>query len=255
MLRVRINGLTFDGDGPRTGKGYLITPDGFSGWDDGVGIRRQETLLPVGHGAFDEPGYLSPRVISISGQILADTPVRLAKMRQALTGLLADGGTGRVVVDQDDVNTWADARLAAQTMVKQNSSDLSSASFQVQLWCHNPRKFGEVQVAGPGTSVTAFHYGNFRASPELLVTGVMPSGYRVNGPDGRQFVVSQALAAGQTHRIDMSTGWLYRNGVLQTGAVSSARIWTVPSGVRVTHTLVPVSGSGQLTVRTPDTYI
>lgn len=255
FLDIRLpNSLHMRGYGTKDSIGFFVEQDGFDGWEDAPDARRDTVDIPNGHGAFDQPNWLAPRDITIKGFAQARTVRELEAMRDQLTGCLADAA-GKIVVEYRGRTTWATVRRGLSRPTFKSVGGTRYGTFEISLWARNPRKFGEVQVAGPGTSVTAFHYGNFSASPELLVTGVMPSGYRVNGPDGRQFVVSQALAAGQTHRIDMSTGWLYRNGVLQTGAVSSARIWTVPSGVRVTHTLVPVSGSGQLTVRTPDTYI
>ena len=82
----------------------------------------------------------------------------------------------------------------------------------------------------------------------------MPSGYRVNGPGGAQFIVSAALTSGVTHRLDFVNGWLYRNGVLTQGAVSRAQVFTIPPGAPSTVSLTPVSGSGSLTVKVTETY-
>ncbi len=253
MLRVRIRDLVFVGDSDISGEVFLIEPDGFIGWDDGVDVRRDETVLPAGHGSFDAPGYMSSRVVSVAGEFWAQTPQRFEHMRDRLVGLLIEGGADRLTVDQDSGTRWADVRLAAKTTVLENS-DKVSARYQVQFWSPKPYRYGETRVFGPGTSVSSFHYGNVGAAQIIEVTGTMPSGYTVTGA-GRQYVVTQALASGQTHRIDMRTGRLYRNNVLQLGAVSSAGRWQVPPGAPMTISLSPVAGSGQLTVSLTDTYI
>ena len=99
------------------------------------------------------------------------------------------------------------------------------------------------------------HRGNTPGIPTIRVTGTMPSGYTINGPGGREYVVEQALTAGQTHEIRMRTGWLYRNGSLQRSAVSRMQTWAIPSASLTTMTLDPVSGSGQMTVLLHDTFM
>lgn len=253
MLRARIRDLIFVGDEISDGEAYLIKPDEFTGWDDGVDMRRDELMRPAGHGAFDAPGYLGSRVTSIGGEFWAQTPVRFEFMRDKLVGLLVDGGMDRLTVDQDNGTRWADVRLAAKTTVIENP-DMVSARYQIQFWGPNPRRFGETRVFGPDTIVDSFHHGNFPATQQIDVTGNMPSGYSI-WCAGVQFAVTLPLLPGQTHRIDMATGRLYQGGTLQLGAVLAANRWVVPPGATVTIALSPVSGSGQIVVRLTDTFI
>lgn len=258
MLRVQIGTLQFLGQDDSSDSLLLIEPDGFTGWDEGTNVRREDIPRPEAHGSFDVPGYLTPRVVSISGELFTPTPLAFQHMRARLTGLLADGNTGRVMVEQDSGTQWADVRLGAQTQVRVNNSDLTSGRYQVQLWAPNPRKYGETRKFGPAMSVPAHHFGNFPASPVLEVSGFNASGgYTINGPSGKQYIVTQGLFGGDTHRIDMRTGVLYLNGVVQLGAVSRADLWTIPPGIPATQTLVPVSGAANITLRVNviDTYI
>lgn len=255
MTTVTIGGLTFE-EAPRdVTRAFVIEPHGLTGWFEGVEVRRDESSRPTARGSFDEPGYSAARVPAIRGTILAGSPVELDLMRAQLTGLLADGGTGRVVVAGVSGTTWADVRLAAKPSVDE-STDAIEADYQIQFWAADPCRYGGTNTVSSATGANAFHYGNVAAIPVIEVTAVasMPSGYTVSA-GGKSFVVAQALTAGQTHRIDMETGWVYRDGALQTGAVGAAELWTVPPGQRLLHTLTPVSGSGLMTVTTIDTYI
>lgn len=253
MLRARINNIVFEGSPADIDRAFVIDPDGWSGWDEGPSVRRDEVLRQTAHGAHDLQGFLTPRLVSISGWILAPTPGELEQMRLRLTGLLADGGSGRLVVDSPRGQTWADVRLAGQTTVKVRGKSETEAAFQIQFWAADPRRYGESRTFGPGTSVEAYHYGNFPAHPILEVTGTM-SGYTVR-QGSRDLVVGLAITSGQTHRINLRTGRLTINGALQVGAVTEPQSWAISPGATWTHQLIPASGSGSLKVIPTDTFI
>ena len=247
MLRVRIGGLVFESWPSNYDRCFLITPEGWTGWDDGVEVRRDSAERPVSHGAFDSPGYLGSRVVSITGTILASSTGELAHMVQQLKGVLADGGVGRLEVDDDSGTRWCDVRLGAQPRVAVATGGLE-AEFQIQFWAPDPRTYGRTKTFTGGAS-QVLHYGNFPAVPEVTVVGPVTGPYTV-ASQGRSFTVTQSLTSGQSHRIDMSTGWVYRNGVLQTGVVSSGQKFTVPPGQRVA-----VTGPASMTVSVVDTFI
>lgn len=249
--RARINGLSFvEWPHDHHGTWHVLDRDGIKGVWEGVDVRREDTPRPLAHGSFDAPVFLASRVIPVSGHVSTRSGAELVHEMNRLTGLLAGGGTGRLSLEDDTGTTFLDVRLGAATQVTQ--LDDTTARFLVTFWAADPRRYGETHTFAAG--VPAVHYGNFPASPVIEVTGSMPSGYTVSA-GGKSFVVAQALTAGQTHRIDMETGWVYRDGALQTGAVGAAELWTVPPGQRLLHTLTPVSGSGLMTVTTIDTYI
>jgi hypothetical protein len=111
--------------------------------------------------------------------------------------------------------------------------------------------YGEVSTFASGA--TAVQYGNFPALPELVVAGPHPAGYTVTA-GSNQFTVTAALPAGSTDVIDMSTGWVRRNGVLLVGGISRADTWEIPPGLPgMLHTIT--GGTGPLTVRVTDTFI
>lgn len=257
MLRIRIGQLTILGQrNPllRLQSGLFVAPDGLDGWDDSAPARRDATPRPVAHGEFDAVTYQGARVVSIDGFAIADSEQELAHLRSQVTGIAADG-TARIVVDHQGQTLWADARRADTTKFKDLGARAGAlcASFFVQLVCVDPRKYGELRSFN-GPTATCLHYGNFPALPVIEVTGTLPTGYTV-ASQGKQFIVSQALAAGQTHRIDMRRGWLYRDDVLQSGAVAQADTFTIPVGAATPVVFTPASGTGAMTVSVTDTFI
>lgn len=250
LISARIEGITFESFPRDLDRAFVVSPEGWSGWDEGVPVRRDDTVRPSSHGSFDAPGFLTARVRSIAGNVIASSPGELEHMCLQLTGLLAEGGVGRVTAVSDHGTTWANVRLAGQTAIQEDAGGLE-ARFQVQFWSPDPRRYGDRRRVGPSASVLAHHLGNFPAAPVLTVAGSSPSGYTVNGPGGRQYVVTRALVAGQPHTIDMSTGWLSVGGVVQVGAVGRAETWAVPPGVRTAMSVT----AGTLTVDTLDTFI
>lgn len=251
-VTARINQVLFRSREPDTGDrdGFYIDDDGFEGWNDGSDIRRDETDRPQGHGSFDVPGFLSARVVSLSGTCWADTHQKLMWFRSQLTGLLADGAAGQIVVEEGGQTRWATCRLATRTGFAVRSEDIRSAEYQIQVWCANPRQFGETREFAGG--IPAFHRGNFPAAPVHTVTGI-GADYTINGPAGKQFTVTTPVTDGHPHTIDMATGFLEVDGAVVSGAVTQADVWSIPGGAQVTHTL---TGPGlSLSTAVTDTYI
>lgn len=245
MMRARIDGLVFEG-----GSGsaeFSIEEDGLRGWFEGVSVRRDSTPRPSSHGDFPSRGYRGGRMITLRGDITSDGPQKQEHLFGRLTGLLGDGQTGRLVVDNAGESKWADVQLDDAPEITQVIYG-KHATYRLQLWAVDPLRYGETREFGSG--VSAHHYGNAPSFPTLEVTGVYPAGYTVTAGD-KSYVVSQALAGGQTHRIEMRTGALYRNGVRQIGGVSSASLWSVQPGQGLVHSL---SGSGSLTVKVTDAW-
>jgi hypothetical protein len=256
-LIVRIGSLTFWGNRSQSGYGFFIGPDGFEGWDDGVDVKRDGASRPQAHGDFDVPGFLESRVVSLSGDVVVDPTKGRAWMRSALTGLGADGNSMRVVVEHNGETQWADGRLALKTKFKATGTDKRHATFQLQLWFANPRKFGDA-VAFPNAKYSlaeVHHRGNFAAVPIHTVTGSMPAGYTINGPAGKKFTVTAPVTSGNPHVIDMATGRVTVNGSVVLGAVTRGDTWSIPGGAQVIHSLSPVSGSGSLSTLVKDTFI
>ena len=252
-LRVTIAGLDFYGQGS---DGFIISPDGFSGWDDGVDMRLEKTARPYAHGSFNLPVFQDSRTVSVSGNVFADSSRELLHLGNRLTGLLAGGGIGRVQVERFGDVQWADGRLAAKTMFTERGGQ-NSASFQIQLWCPDPRKFGNsADFVRTNGTVSVFHRGNYNALPTVVVRGSAANGYRLNGPGGLQYKVTRALVTGIPHRIEFTDGRLRVNGTVVATGADSADVWPVPPGQSVDFDINVLSGgTAEATITITDTYI
>lgn len=246
-LRVTIAGLDFHGQGLRD---FVISPDGFEGWDDGVDMRLQNTPRPQAHGSFDLPGFQDARTVSISGTVLADSNARLRQLRSRLTGLLADGQAGRVQVDRDGDVQWTDCRLASKTKFTEFGG-ADAASFQIQLWCPDPRKFGDRAtfdfVSG---AATVFHRGNYAATPIIQVNGPLTGPTTITHPGGL-YTFGGNLGAGSWVRVDMNTGRLKLNGADRSDLITRADLYAAPPGSTSAFSLS--TGSGYVEIL--DTFI
>ena len=245
-MRATINGLSFD-EWPRDyDESFVIEPGGLTGWFGGVEPRRDEASRPLADGSFDATTFMSSRVVGIQGHILASSPAVLMSRVDQLNGLLSDGSTGRLSVQDEHGNvTWADVRLAAATKVSRLPSG-REATFQVQFWAPDPRRYGELRSFSNGNNV--FHRGNAPAFPVVRI-GTGGASYDVTW-QGRTFRVSGATSGG-VHRIDMRTGRLTRNGVPVLGAVTRAETSALPPGARWNYSLSP---SRAFTVEVHDTF-
>lgn len=251
-LTVNVEGLIFSGmRGP-----FAIGPDGLDGWDDGVEMRVEDRPRTQAHGSHDLPVYGGSRIISISGYVLAQSVAELDHLGSRLTGLLAGGQKGRIMVAKGAGSKWADCRLAAQTKFTERHGQ-PTGDFQLQLWCPDGRRYGEtntftVQTDAP---VEVYHRGNFPATPKFTVTGSMPGGYTLT-VDGWNFAVSKPLHSLTPHQIDYADGRLRVNGSVVQNSVGNTNLTTIPPGRSVGVGLYPATtGSGTAVMKLLDTYI
>lgn len=252
MLRVTVGGVDFLGSG---GGGFVLSPDGFGGWDDGVGVRLENVARPGAHGAHDLPSYMEPRTVALAGAVLADSSSGLRDLRNRLMGVLAGGVTGRVQVERGGVVEWADCKLASQPRFTEFGGS-NAASFQLQLWCPDPRKYGNSKtfVLDAGATVQVHHRGNYGAMPKFIIRGDAPS-YTLT-INGWNYAVSKALQTGKPHRIDYANGKLYVNGTLTQNSLGNTNVTTIPPGASVGCGLfLTAGGTGSADMTVTDTYI
>ena len=245
-MRATINGLSFD-EWPRDfDESFVIEPEGLTGWFGGLEPRREESPRPLADGSFDARTFMAARIVGIQGHILASSKATLISRINQLNGLLSDGSLGRLTVQDDHGNaTWADVRLASATKVTRSPTGLE-ASFQVQFWAPDPRRYGELRSFANGSNV--FHRGNAPAFPVVRINSGAAS-YDITW-QGRTFRVSGAPSGG-VHRVDMRTGRLTRNGVPVLGAVVRAETSPLPPGARWSYS---VSAGSGVTVEVHDTF-
>jgi len=243
-MQINWCGLTFHGDaGDAT---YSIEPDGLTGILDGVSVRDDHTPRPTADGTFDSPAYLGGRAGSITGLVETWSDGEYVHAIQRLTSIpalalsrLTALGAGRAM--------WTDARRVGEVSVKHLVYG-RVARYMVQWFAPDPRMYGDLNTFGPGSSLSVFHRGNTAAVPVVEIVGAVTAPYTV-ASQGHSFTVTQSLTDGQTHRIDMSTGWVYRDGVLQAGVVSSADVFTIPPGSAVT-----VTGPASMKILVTETF-
>lgn len=244
---ARIGGLSFvEWPADHHGNWMVLDSEGIQSVWGGVDVRREDVPRPSAHGSFDAPGFLTPRVIPVSGHMSSPSKFELENSMGRLSGLLADGSKGRLTIDGPNGSRWCDVRLASATQITQ--LDATTARFLVTFWAPDPRMYGEVREFAGG--VAAVQYGNFPATPRLLV-GAGSGGYTVAGPGGRRVVVTSAPPG--AHEIDFATGGLFSGGVRQVGAISIYQPWTVPPGIP--GVVATISGSRTLTQRITDTFV
>lgn len=252
-LIVTVGFLPFYGKYHAVRDGFYIQD--FDGWEDGVVMRRNSHPFPQNHGGFDVPSFMDERKVEMSGLCYAKSWAVIGYRALMFTGALSKGTLSPVTVEQDDNVLRGQAQLGdhQQPTFKRVHGGRPLAKFEMPMTFPDPRKYGDTLTYGPGTSVTAWQYGNFSATPIYTVTGSMPDGYSIFGPEGREYRVNLALTTGHTHTINMATGALRVDGVLVFGKVTRDDTWACPSGVKTTATLTPVSGTGLIAAAVRET--
>lgn len=250
-LRVRILGLVFRGFADDSDYGYWIGKDGWQGWESAPAARADVIDRANAHGTTDSPQYLVAREVVQAGFFRARSAFELGHMAGRLSGLLASGASAKLEVDHNGPTQFAVVRrgLATPRVETVSVGDLHVGEYELTYRAPDPRKYGvtnPLPETGTATSIAVFHRGNFPAFSVVEIPSA-PSNYTISSPFGTHTVTG--ATAGGTHRLDMRTGRVTRNGVLLPG-VGRGAIWTTPPGTPTTWTL---SVPGR--VLTPDTSV
>lgn len=254
-LDFRLGHFVFRGRLPMFGRAGAYISEA-EGWKDGVDIRRASLDRQQADGEFPSQGFGTARVVSWWGRWYAESDWALDDAGDQFAALLAGGGYERLFADEPNGTLWGDAGLVSSTF-KPIAAGFPIARYSISLKLPDPRKYGETNRfpvdgrAAAGVSVDARHYGQTTAWPQFEVTGSAP-GYRINGPGGRTYVVTRALA-GETHLVDMKTGRLYVNGAQVLGGIARADRWGIGAGQTVSAVLVISSGSASMRQIVKDT--
>lgn len=250
-LEVTVGGVRFLGHQGRDQFGYWVEKDGWSGWETSPAARSQAIDRVMAHGAFDLPQFLGEREVTMKGFYRAPSYAQLEEMGRVLSALLADGTrTTMTVKFGGGTQRGVCRRALGEPLVRSESDgDLHVGRFELAFRFPDPRKYGP-DNRFTGTSMTVSHRGSFPAHAVVSVAGPH-SGFTLTGPGGKQFVVTQAAGSGQTHEVNMRTGRVSLNGIVQSGAVSRADTWVIPPGLPG----VQMGCSRAATVLVPDTYV
>lgn len=232
-------------------KGLFVLKNGLQG-QQALSARRRDALArALSHGEHDVPVRLPARVTTLDGAAIERSLELLGKLTSRVSSWGATGERFTLTVDHMGQVTSARVRVMVADVEDawERRGGLFVSRFQVQFLAADPRKYGATATlpgSGTSTSVPVFHRGNFPAAPVIEIPSA-PSSYTITSPAGT-FTVSGA-AAGGTHRIDMRTGRVTRNGVWMQG-VGRGPVWAVPEGAVWTHTL---SAPGRVLIA--DTFV
>ena len=154
-----------------------------------------------------------PRIISIGGQVQADSHDQLHETGEFLTGMLRRRGVLTVAGHGPTMHTQVTRSARVRFTTVSDRLGLWSATLRAK----DALKYGgwQAPVTMPNDVRTEgiFHRGNADALPIVEVTGAAPGGYRVSHEDNLWWEVATPLAAGQTDTIDFSAGRAWRDGV------------------------------------------
>ena len=253
LPRLEVLGRPLDAARP---DGVYLGPVGFEGWHDGPDMRRETVQRVAAAGDYDARGYPDARVVSLSGVIVSPSEERTQYWRERLTGVLNDGQTDRMTVRENGTVRFAEAGLV-KTKVVTRARARHVADWQMQLWCPDPQKFGELRTAGAdgGSFCDVQHWGNAPATSVFTMTGSDDNGYLILGPSGRRVEVNAPLVRGVPHEFDLATGQLRVGGVVTYGALGQVDLWTTYPGKAVSVGMSNTDSSNRLGVETYDTYL
>ncbi|GGO59146.1 hypothetical protein GCM10010910_01420 [Microbacterium nanhaiense] len=223
-----------------------------TGWFERAGVKSERSSRAWGDGDYSAPSFREAKLPAFEGLCFSRSGAEQHHFLQMLEAQLGNGEMTRFTVQGAAGTTWADAKLDSEPTFEMGLYG-RTLRYRATMYVPSGYRYGDLREYASGER--AYHRGTAEAVPRFVVTGAMPSGYRIQA-GGLTFTVTQALAAGQTHTIDFADGGMvYRNGVLQRGVYAHPRqMWTVPRGIGIVHTLAPISGTGTLKVQLTDTY-
>lgn len=232
------------------GFGKWVTTS-LDGWWDSPDTKGESEDRAQADGEFDLPIYNQARLITATGNLHAGTHAQLHEAMDFLCGPML----GRFQVAGHGTARWVDAKR--NSGVKFTPVTDTFAQWQVRLKAADPRKFGELRrfTVATGAPVSAFHRGNYAATPKFTVSGAMAGGYTLT-VDGWDYTVTVPLVSGTPHVIDYNDGRLRVNGVIVQNSLGNTNTATVPPGEAVGVGLYAVTtGTGSAVMDLYDTFI
>ncbi len=209
-------------------------------------VRNDTTDRTADHGAFDYSQFLSPRMLSIHGDISDES--NFEDTVDILRGIFVPQGAdlplkyklpGGVVRRINCKPTKVDFPVDRDYM-------LGYVDWNVQFIAQDPRIYADTAstldiFANPGpTSGIASNAGKFETRPVLTLTGPGTTWTIKNTSDGNKFIKwNGALTAGQTAVIDLLDKTVLKLGVSDYGNFDSTSVWWV---------LLPGSNTIEVTV-------
>lgn len=226
------------------GLGFHFTD--LEGWTDAPEVVTERVRRPASHGSFAFPAWVEERVVRIQGFQVSRTHHDLEHAAAGFRGLVSR--PVRFVVEDVNGTTWAVGKVTAARF--RNYGFAPEGTWALEVTCEDPRKYGEMRAFPDGA--TAVHYGNFPATPRLMI-GAGSGGYTVTGPGGRVVTVN-ATAPTAAHYIDFADGGLFTAaGARVPRTITVYQPWEIPPGGP--GVVATITGSRTLSQRVTDTFI
>lgn len=279
-LVVTLKNLSFRSSKIGTGGQFILDPTALVGWDDGTNVRRDATVRPVSNGDFVEPYTFSARLIAISGTAVATSRGELQRMRDALTGVLADGEYAEIRVETNSSVRYAMVGLENKVEWVQQLDNV--AVFRLELYAPDPHIYGAERIVTLGATSESggglryiltypLNYnaqnvqlltppltnnGNAKAWPRFKVTGDYYSGFTLTDGRDRKIVYNGAVTKASPVEIDMGKGTAIQNGIDKTVMVSQRDWFSLLPGETMRPQFHPVqTASGWCDILIRDTFI
>jgi hypothetical protein len=256
---------------------FNFDPTAFSGWLDGVTVRRASEPRLGKNGDFPEKATLSSRLITLQGIAYANSSYNLKMMRDRLTGILTHGGYSSLAVQ------FGDTRYATVGLEGKPSwvptTDLS-ANWKIDLYAPDPVIYGEIQqlqtgvnvskgglafplsypldyqIIGQDTAQTIHNNGNIASWPTFRVVGDYYSGFTISDNLGKKVTYNGIVTKQSPVTIDMGAGTALQGGVDKSILLSDRGWFSIPPQSIIQPTFTPLqNGSGWCDVFFRDTWI
>ena len=217
------------------------------GWDQAPPEKSESEARPLADGDYDAIVRYGPRLVTLSGRLIAKNPMQAFLAREMLTALLQQPGIYQV--DQYNLMRWA---IARRGQIRPGKIKGRYLTFTMELRFINPYKFG-ADYSKPGTSGTPaalFHRGTAPAWPTVTVSGSNAGGYTLT-LNGEQVTVARPLVAGTPHTLDYRTGVLWIGSAVYRGGLGAANFSPILPGLPQELSI----STGSFTAAYQDTFI
>ena len=224
-----------------------------AGWYESPEAKGGGEARPLSDGDFEGQVNYGPRMVTVDGILFHRSRGELVTAMERFNGL-AKLTAQKLVVTDAGLSRYANVKSLGTSWT---AHTLDASRFQVRLKSNDSFKYGEsYAVAGTSSSpASLFHRGTVPAWPVVTVSASSPSGYTLT-LNGRQVVVTRAIASSGPHEIDFRTGILRAGGSVVRSGLSTANFSPVNPGTAQNMSISTGSGSyGSITVRYSDTYI
>lgn len=279
-LIVTIKNLNFRSYKVGTGGQFILDPTALTGWDDGTNVRRDATVRPVSSGDFVEPYTFSARLIALSGTAVATSRGELQRMRDSLTGILADGEYAEIRVETSTSVRYAVVGLENKVEWVQQLDN--AAVFRVEFYAPDPYIYGPERIVTLGATSEAggglnyiltypLNYnaqtlqpltpalanaGNAKAWPRFKITGDYYSGFTLTDGRDRKITYNGPVTRAAPVEIDMGKGTAIQNGIDKSVLLSQRDWFSLLPGETMRPEFKPTqSASGWCDIIIRDTFI